>query len=94
MNVVVRLGYELAFYDSAVRRVNHYTTRTPPGKKLRFILLERFDFHMPDNLSIVGHAFVSRVLITFSVDETLLPRKVNLSTSFRKPPFSEEMSLV
>ena len=30
MNVTVRLEYELAYYDSAVHRFNHYTTRTLP----------------------------------------------------------------
>ena len=30
MNVIARLEYELAYYDSAVNRFNHYTTRTPP----------------------------------------------------------------
>ena len=30
MNVIARLEYELAYYDSAVHRFNHYTTRTPP----------------------------------------------------------------
>ena len=30
MNIIARLGYELAYYDSAVHRFNHYTTRTPP----------------------------------------------------------------
>ena len=29
MNVIARLEYELAYYDSAVHRLNHYTTRTP-----------------------------------------------------------------
>ena len=29
-NVLARLVYELAYYDSAVHRFNHYTTRTPP----------------------------------------------------------------
>ena len=38
---------------------------------------------MIDSLSIAVHAFVSRVSMSFSVDETLLPRYVNLSTSFR-----------
>ena len=28
MNVIARLEYELAYYDSAVHRFNHYTTRT------------------------------------------------------------------
>ena len=32
MNVIARLEYELAYYDSAVHRFNHYTTRTPPGR--------------------------------------------------------------
>ena len=30
MNVIARLEFELAYYDSAVHRFNHYTTRTPP----------------------------------------------------------------
>ena len=29
MNVIARLEYELAYYDSAVHHFNHYTTRTP-----------------------------------------------------------------
>ena len=29
MNVIARLEYELAYYDFAVHRFNHYTTRTP-----------------------------------------------------------------
>ena len=29
MNVIARLEYELAYYDSAVQRFNHYTSRTP-----------------------------------------------------------------
>ena len=63
-------------------------------KKLRLILSVRCDFHMIDSLSIAVHAFVSRVSMSFSVDETLLPKLVNLSTSFREPPSSEEMSPV
>ena len=30
MNVIVRLEYKLAYYDSTVHGFNHYTTRTPP----------------------------------------------------------------
>ena len=30
MNVIARLGYELAYHDSALRHFNHYSTRTPP----------------------------------------------------------------
>ena len=29
MNAIARLEYELAYYDSAIHRFNHYTTRTP-----------------------------------------------------------------
>ena len=47
---------------------------TAAWKKLRFILSVRSDFHMIDRLSIDVHAFVSRVSMSFSVDEMLLPR--------------------
>ena len=65
---------------------------TAVWKKLRFILSVRSDFHMTDSLSIVVHAFASRMLMSVSVDETLLLRYVNLSTCFREVPFSVEMS--
>ena len=35
MNVIARLEYELAYYDSAVHRFNHYTTRTPHKESWR-----------------------------------------------------------
>ena len=53
-----------------------------------------YNFHMTDSLLIVFHAFVSHVLMSVSDDETLLPRLVNLSTSFRELPFCVEMSPV
>ena len=31
MNVIVRLKYELAYYDPAIHRFNHYTTRITPN---------------------------------------------------------------
>ena len=43
---------------------------TAAWKKLRFILSVRFDFHMIESLSIAVHAFVSRVLMSFSVGGT------------------------
>ena len=49
---------------------------------------------MTTSLSLTVHAFASRVLMSVSVDETLLPTKVNLSTSFRELPFSVEVSPV
>ena len=60
-------------------------------KKLLFILSVRSDFYMTQSLSTAVHAFASHVLMSVSVDETLLPRKANLSTSFRELPFSVEM---
>ena len=41
-------------------------------------------------MSIAVYAFANRVLMSFSVDKTLLPRKVNLSS--RRPLFSVDMS--
>ena len=46
---------------------------------------------MTDNLSISVHAFASCMLMSVSIGETLLPRKVNLSTSFRELQFSVEI---
>ena len=45
-------------------------------KKLRFILSDNSDFHMTDNISIADHAFASRVLMAFFVDDMLLPRYI------------------
>ena len=39
VNVIARLEYELAYYDSAVHRFNHYTTRTPHICLCRFRLI-------------------------------------------------------
>ena len=60
---------------------------TAAWKKLHFILSYRSDFHITDNLSTAVHTFSSRVLMSFSVDETLLPKSQNLSISFRDLPF-------
>ena len=42
---------------------------------------------MNDSLSIAVHAFYGHVLIPFLSDDTLLPKYVNMSTSFREPTF-------
>ena len=60
-------------------------------KKLCFILSNRFDFHMIENLLMAVDAFASCILMSVAVDETLLPRQVNLSIDFRKPPFRVEI---
>ena len=49
---------------------------------------------MTDRQSVAVHAFASRVSMSVSVNETLLPLYENLSTSFRELPFSVEMSPV
>ena len=50
------------------------STRLLLGRNCLFILSVRSDFHMTDSLSITIHAFVNRVSVSFSIDETLLPR--------------------
>ena len=45
---------------------------------------------MTDKLSLAVHVFASRVSMSVFVDETLLPRLVNLSTHFKELPFSVE----
>ena len=39
--------------------------KTTAWKRLRFILSDRYDFHMIDNLLIAIHAFTSRILMSF-----------------------------
>ena len=60
----------------SVQVVHPYSSidTTAGWKKLCFILSVRSDFHMIESLSIAVHAFVSRVSMSFLVDETLLPR--------------------
>ena len=47
---------------------------TATWKKLRFILSVRSDFHIIDSLLKAVHAFVNLVSMSFSIEETLLPR--------------------
>ena len=58
---------------------------------MHFILSDRSDFHMTDSLSLAVHAFASHVMTSYLIDEMLLPRSLNLPTSFRDLPFSVEM---
>ena len=53
----------------------------------------RSDFHMTHNIMIADYAFTCRALMSFNIDERIHPRLVNLSSSFREPAFSVEMSL-
>ena len=65
---------------------------TAAWKKFCFYLSDKTGFDMIDRVLIALPAFAMSILISLSVDETLLPRYVNLSTNFRKPPFEVEMS--
>ena len=55
-------------------------------KKSCFILLDRPELHIIDNLSIAFHTFTRHMLTSLSVNEILLPRYVNWSTNFRGLP--------
>ena len=57
-----------------------------------FILSDRSDFDMIDNLSIAVHAFTWHTLTLLSVDETRLTRYVNLSTNFSGEPLRVNMA--
>ena len=59
-------------------------------EKNSLYLSDRTDLHMIVSLSIAFHAFTRRIVISLSVDETLLSRYVNLATNFRIPPLRVE----
>ena len=68
-----------SFFSSplvSVHVVHPYSSidTTTAWKKLCSMLSVRSVFHMTDSLSIATHAFASRVLMSVSVDESLLPR--------------------
>ena len=54
-----------------------------PWNNKRFVLSERSDCHMVDNLSMAVHAIPMGMLTSLSVDEILLPSYVKWSTNFR-----------
>ena len=78
----------------SVHVVHQYSSieTTTAWKKLHFILLDSFDFYMIKKLLITIYAFASCILISFSVEEMLLLRYVNLSIDFRESAFRVEMS--
>ena len=80
-NILVQLPS--SFFSSrfvSVQVVHPYSSidTTAAWKKLRFILSVRSDFHMIDCLSIAVHAFVSRMSMSFSVDETPVSERFRL----------------
>ena len=86
---ITRSIYMCSSYLFSIRFVSVYvvlpycsTDATTAWKKSRFILLDTSDFHLIESLSIAVHVFTRHILTSLSVDETLLPRYVNLSTNF------------
>ena len=78
-SIVRRILVQLPSSLFSIRFVNVYVVHayssmntTAAWKKLRFMLLDGSDFHMTDNQSIAYLAFASRVLMSFSINETLL----------------------
>ena len=65
-----------------------------PWKKSCFILSDKSNFHMIDNLLIAVHAFPMHMFTLLSVDEIMLMRYVNCSTNFRGLPLSGDGSFL
>ena len=86
MNVIARLEYELAYYDSAVHRFNHYTTRrTPPNilsdnsyELLQYNTTQRSGFERREWFGIVSlfneiSSFVDYSIPSHPCSSTILP---------------------
>ena len=68
------------------------TDKAKAWKKSLFILSERLDFHMIDNLLIAIHIFTWHMLTSLSVDEILLPSNVNFCFNFKYPLLKRKMA--
>ena len=75
-------------YESA----DNNTTTATVKKNSRFILSERSEFYMVNNLSIVVNTVPMYMLTSLSIDEILLPRYMNWSTNFKSLLFNKEMA--
>ena len=71
MNVIAPLDYELAYYDSAVHRFNHYTTRTIP-------------FYIFGTVYIFYNSFwdISRFIVSSNLVLSLAKNPVHLDNMF------------
>ena len=65
-----------SIHIASVQVVHPYNSMdmTAAWKKLHVISSDRSDFHMTYSLLIAVHASTSHILMSFSVDEMLLPR--------------------
>ena len=93
--ILVQFLSSFSQYTQVIVHVVHLYSRneiTVAWEILRFLISDWSNFHIIDNLSIAVHAFARRILMSFSVDETLVPSQVNLSTNFKELPLRVEMS--
>ena len=86
---VVSGTFSSSFFFKSFLVVQPYNrTHTATAKKTSpSILSEISNFPIVDNLSVIVHGFITRMLISFSVDEILQPKYVKLSTNFSGLPF-------
>ena len=63
LNVIARLEYELAYYDSGVHRFNHYTTRTPPKETVLPVHLD--DDYAYDEIDRQSHSDGTHFIFNF-----------------------------
>ena len=90
----INVFFSMCFASVHLVHLYRSTDTDTAWKKSRFIISDRSDFHMIDNLSIVVHAFAWCMLTPLSKDEILLPRYVNWSTKFRGFPLKLMISVL
>ena len=84
MNIIGRLEYELAYYDSAAHHFNHYTTRTPYISDLILILANNTLFQVSYQfIGLVGRVFANGPGDLGSIHVRVIPKtlKMVLDTS-------------
>ena len=67
VNVIARLGFELAYYDSVSHLLNHYATRTPPSfyfDKIVFLQISSEEIKVHKN-ELFGVAFEKERNVTY-----------------------------
>ena len=83
VNVIARLEFEFTYYDSAVHRVNHYTTSTPPVE-LWYEIKKWCGKKNKQNTGEMTPAWVTRERCKkMAIDRSLwIGHHLNLSTSY------------
>ena len=92
MNVIARLEYELAYYDSAVHHFNHYTTRTPYLVEVVREFRKRFSLERPALFkSGQWHFYQDNAPVHNSILVTDYLTKMDIKT-VRHPPYSPDLA--